>query len=160
MDCCICMTKIRNMCNLECNHHFCYKCIENWSILKQTCPICRNPFSMDNINNNTRLTRSMSKKSRKDRLFSYLNNLLSEINNFNNSNHSKIKKDKINHLFHVFYTNDWVFKCSNQNIPKHICTCSGCVCSKVVAQKINEFSKLDWDEINIWKFKFRKYIKN
>ena len=22
MDCCICMTKIRNMCNLECNHHF------------------------------------------------------------------------------------------------------------------------------------------
>ena len=159
MNCCICMTKICNICNLDCNHHFCYKCIEKWSILKETCPVCRSPFNMEDVNKNTRLTRSMSKKSRQKNLFSYLNKLISDINNVNDNN-IKIKKDKISHLFHFFYTNEWVFKCSQKNIPKNICPCEGCICRKVVTQKIDEFSKLDWEGIKIWNFKFRKYMQN
>tara|TARA_B100000242_G_C42807688_1_gene375576 strand:- start:16 stop:354 length:339 start_codon:yes stop_codon:yes gene_type:complete len=112
---------------------------------------------MEDVNKNTRLTRSMSKKSRQKKLFSYLNKLLSDINNINDNN-SKIKKDKISHLFHVFYTNEWLFKCNQKNIPKNICPCEGCICRKVVTQKIEEFSKLDWEGIKIWNFKFRKYM--
>ena len=159
MDCSICMNKICNKCNLNCNHNFCYKCIENWSELSSTCPICRSYFSMNQVNKNTRLTRSMSKKSRQDKLLNHLNNLLYEINNFNDNIDGNVKNQKISQIFNIFYINDWLFTCT-ENMPTNICNCTGCICRRVVTQKIDEFSKLKWSGIKIWEFKFRKYMEN
>lgn len=159
MECSICINKICNKCTLYCCHSFCYSCIEKWGNLKESCPICRSDFSMKQINKNARITRSMSKNSREKNLIDYLNKILYEINNMDSKN-GILKNYKIGRLFHIFYINDWIFNCITPSIPKHICICDGCVCRKVVIQKINEFSKMNWKGLEIWKFKFRKYMQN
>lgn len=48
-DCPICFSKLSNLGKcilvLDCNHKFCYDCINNWSKIKTTCPICRKKFA-------------------------------------------------------------------------------------------------------------------
>ena len=52
--CCICTVSNVNT-NLTCNHSFCYNCINNWSSIHNTCPICRTKINSikltDQINN-------------------------------------------------------------------------------------------------------------
>ena len=65
-NCVICMDQCTEKIGyLQCNHEFCFECINNWSNNKKTCPICNKKFS--NIktkkikkNNNTQLKKLLN----------------------------------------------------------------------------------------------------
>jgi Zinc finger, C3HC4 type (RING finger) len=40
-DCSICYEEIKELKILDCDHHFCEKCIGSWLFVNSTCPICR-----------------------------------------------------------------------------------------------------------------------
>lgn len=42
-ECSICLVNKTN-CITECNHYYCYDCINKWHSKNNTCPICRKPF--------------------------------------------------------------------------------------------------------------------
>ena len=41
LDCAICYSESKEATILECNHHFCNDCIEQWKQRKSNCPVCR-----------------------------------------------------------------------------------------------------------------------
>lgn len=48
-DCSICLGEIHRPVKLECGHFFCLTCISQSSVDRRTCPYCRRPFIMDNV---------------------------------------------------------------------------------------------------------------
>ena len=73
MECPICFEVIINSCYANCEHQFCYKCINKWCLRgKRECPICRTKmfqlilnkeFDMkNNPNNKTLIEKPLTKK--------------------------------------------------------------------------------------------------
>jgi hypothetical protein len=48
-ECGICLEKIRNKIILCCNHAFCLECIEVWVHYGATCPLCRHPITIAEV---------------------------------------------------------------------------------------------------------------
>lgn len=48
-DCRICLEDIHRPVKLECEHSFCLTCISRSSVDRRTCPLCRAPIILDNI---------------------------------------------------------------------------------------------------------------
>lgn len=40
-QCCICLQQAKNPVVYNCNHYFCYDCINHWANTSETCPLCR-----------------------------------------------------------------------------------------------------------------------
>jgi hypothetical protein len=40
-ECCICMERSAEVALSECNHAFCNQCLEEWTKINQSCPVCR-----------------------------------------------------------------------------------------------------------------------
>ena len=62
-NCVICMDDCSNEIGyLNCNHEFCFECINNWSINKKICPICKKKFDIIKIKKNKKNNNSQLKK--------------------------------------------------------------------------------------------------
>lgn len=67
-NCVICMDQCQDKIGyLECNHEFCFECINDWSQNKKICPICNKKFS------------SIKQKSIKQKNNTQLKNLLNKL---------------------------------------------------------------------------------
>ena len=157
MNCPICLKKIKNVCTLKCNHNYCFNCIEQWAFTKETCPVCRGDFSMDDLEQKIIFTRSMSINKRASVVHNKLKEILNHINNTNEIT-NEYRIIQIDKIFNLFYNNLWMFKCTQPTIPKNICSCNGCSCKKSLVIHINDFEKLGWSGIKIWRYKFRDYL--
>ena len=155
MDCAICMNKIRNKCTLKCNHNLCFTCIDKWHDSKQTCPICRSKFSINDYKK-IRQTRSMSKNSRIKLVTNDLYTLVRDANR--TSIHLlALKKYKICKVLKKIYDNRWILECE---YPNDYCerNCYGCIAKNLIKQKLEQFIDDEWVEGAVWMFKFRDYL--
>jgi len=157
--CTICFKNMVNVCSLECTHSFCYTCLEKWSIIKETCPICRSNFSFKEKKKNIRITRSMSLNERTEKVNDIMIDFLQDLRNNSNNDSLEWRKEKQENIFKMLYEHNWIFKCENKNIPKNICNCSGCLTKNIVRGIFSRLPKERCKSINIWKFKFRKILE-
>jgi len=53
LECIICTNTFKDdeMTVLECNHRFCFTCINKWRRLNSVCPICRREINIESENN-------------------------------------------------------------------------------------------------------------
>lgn len=46
-DCHICLESCKRPTTIECEHTFCYKCIQKWMGIKRQCPVCDKPINVE-----------------------------------------------------------------------------------------------------------------
>ena len=154
MSCPICMQPITNKCSLECNHNFCFSCIEKWCDQKSNCPICRSSINLTKIKKQTRFTRSMTIEKRFQTLCDELYILVIDANNVSAKNSLALKKYKIDLVLQKIYENRWILTCKKNCSNR----CHSCLVLSIIKTKLEQFSIQGWSEANIWRYKFRNYL--
>lgn len=151
MNCSICMERIKNKYTISCKHSFCYKCIKKWEKTNNTCPNCREPFSIVPV----RTTRSMTKHIREEEIHIQLRDLLVSIKNYKGENAKDDKINTVNKVLKKIYDNPWLFKCEHAVCRNN---CFSFVIKHILKDKLNELHMQGLKEATIWQYKFRKYL--
>ena len=154
MDCIICLNPITNKCTLDCNHSFCFTCIDKWQNTrnltygggcKNNCPICRRKSTINK--SNIRITRSMSLQKRNDDIQKKLIDLCETALSGNGNN-----KEAITKILQLIYENPWYIK-----HHEHSENCN-CGVAKQIKLKLDEYEACGWKEASIWKIKMRNIL--
>ena len=92
MECPICFNYIKSSAIGSCYHHFCFKCISNWCLYDNKCPLCKTLINQilydkefDNINNKLLYLKNYSDSSNNTDTFNINNDTNNDSNNDTNN---------------------------------------------------------------------------
>ena len=165
MQCSVCLHRMTNSVKLACDHYFCYPCISCWGNMAQypLCPLCRAPFSSDDISRR-RLTRGMtSRKRHRD----CLNQLTSKMYQWRSLKNRGITSETCMDLATfknvpvLFMLLDEIFRIVYLN--KELLENYGCpdasICFRmIIGQKLDTFGEEGYQEAVIWRYKLRHFL--
>ena len=173
MKCIICYDKFKKKTKLNCNHSFCTKCIQEWSNSKNTCPICRQIFTEQDIIDNIQgvKTRHFTRNNRRIELNKELDILSKKINESFNTRidtNALYIPDICGKDIHLFfrkllnnrdiYKNCHVESCYIANSCKNLpWTCETCKYKKKIKKMLSSLNIVyKWKPVNEWIFKFNE----
>lgn len=182
MICIICYDKFKKETSLNCGHNFCKKCIEEWYNTNNTCPICRNNFSKQEIIDNIKgvKTRNTTRNKRYEKTNILFEKIVHKLNEYhflmieNNNNISENMKEDLEYnldeFFKLIVTNRNLYECKYKKKSDNICLnnkmcnysnyslkCRNCKFKYNIKKYINTtLEKINYIRLNEWKFKLNE----